>query len=98
MTALALIFLATELPEPDLSALAEAGEKRFLWDPCGEYRLNVRETNDIAVATTTIAAEATARLEGDRWTLTGTTAMRTRTRGSRPMGASIVHEASATTP
>ena len=71
MTALALIFLATELPEPDLSALAEAGEKRFLWDPCGEYRLNVRETNDIAVATTTIAAEATARLEGDRWTLTG---------------------------
>lgn len=73
MTPLALILLAAELPEPDLTALAEAGEQRFLWDACGEYSLKVRETNDVAIATTTMEVEATARLEGDRWTLIGAT-------------------------
>lgn len=71
MPSLALLFLAAELPEPDLDQLAEAAEKRFLWDPCGEYALAITETNDISVATTTIQATATARLEGDRWTITG---------------------------
>ena len=71
MTWLALLTLATDLPEPDLDQLAEAAEQRFLWDACGEYALVVTETNDIGVASTTIRVDATARLEGQRWTLLG---------------------------
>lgn len=71
MTWLALLTFATDLPEPDLDQLGEAAETRFLWDPCGEYRLDVTETNDVGAISTTIRAEATARLEGQRWTLTG---------------------------
>lgn len=58
------------LPEPDLDHLSEAAEARFLHDPCGEYQLDVRETNDLgAISSTTLTVSAKARLEGERWTL-----------------------------
>lgn len=58
------------LPEPELDRLTESATTRFLHDPCGIYELAVTQTNDMgALGQTTIAASATARLEGDRWTL-----------------------------
>lgn len=60
--------LAASLPEPDPAALALAAGSRFLHDDCGLYTLDVVERNDLGLlGDTTMAAQARARLEGERW-------------------------------